>query len=154
MSGQAVQSFEPEDDQPRRNHRHYPKRPLSLVDAGSASVPTCADLLCAFFGNDYVKRSAMVFGRCYGTMWRISRSHARVPVWMLRQIADNAADPRDTADFIRRETAQFEARLARRLELRKFAGRWAGLFLSGAYDLPISTLPKKPKSRRSKTKKS
>lgn len=154
MSGQDVQSIEHDEDEPPRNRLQYAKRGPDALNPATITVPTFADILCAMYGDGYLRRSSLVFGRCYERMWSLSRGKKPVPRWMLEHIAKSAESPKSTADFIRNERSRFEARLARRLELRKFAGRWAGLFLSGAYDLPISTLPKKPKSRRSKPKKS
>ncbi len=142
-----------ETDAPPRGRRLLTKSRQSLVRPGSTTVPTFADILCAFYGDNYLKRASLVFGRCYSHVWRLSVGHKRVPRWMLQQIADNADDPTITAELIRYETLRFRARLARRLELRKFAGRWARLFLSGDYEIAVSVEPKR-KSRRSKTKKS
>lgn len=151
MSGQAVQSFEHDEDEPPRNRLQLAKRGQDAIDIGMARVPTFGELLCALYGDNYLRRAGLVFARCYEHVWRLSNGQKPVPRWMLDHIANTATNPKSTADFILHETARFEARLARRLELRKFAGRWAGLFLSGAYDLPISQLPRKPKSRRKKS---
>lgn len=142
---------EPNEDDPPRNHLQFRKRGADLIETGSPTPPTIADILCAYYGDDYIRRCSLVFSRCYRQIWNITRGRSPVPRWLLQSISDTALSPKATSDFVYFERQRFEARLARRLELRKFAGRWAGLFLSGAYDLPISTLPKKTKSRRKKS---
>jgi hypothetical protein len=120
-----------------RNHKQLRKVGLDVIDIGSVTPPNLGIIMCALYGENYVRRCSLIFSRSYMHTWRIAYGKRPVPREMLEQMLFHAEDAKATADFFRVERKRFEARLERRLALRRFVARWLRFFVNGDY--PIAT---------------